>query len=150
MRTALAALLLATVAVATAAGERVHGASDRFADSEVRLVWGVLRGPDETATRLVIRVHDPLRRYRHVALDGIDPFTQARTRLVPPQALNRIADLDTPRAGVADWPSREVRLYRDDAELRADTPALAVYWLGVPDTTPEYADRAGLEARLGR
>jgi hypothetical protein len=56
--------------------------------------------------------------------------------------------LMTPRRTFADHPRREIRLYRTEGEWKADAPALTIYYLGVPDTTPEFASEAALASYL--
>ena len=53
------ALLLATSLPAPALAQalrEVHGAHDAWAEPGLALAWGVLRGRDETRTRVVVRV----------------------------------------------------------------------------------------------
>ena len=48
------------------------------------------------------------------------------------------------RADFADFPRTELRFWASWTE----SPALVVYYLGVPDTTPEFANEATLDAYL--
>ena len=41
-----------------------------------------------------------------------------------------------------------MHLYATESEWRARKPALTVYYLGVPDTTPEFTSQAALDAYL--
>ena len=43
---------------------------------------------------------------------------------------------------------REIRLYRTESEWKADVPALTIYYLGVPDTTPEFVSEPDLATYL--
>ena len=54
-----------------------------------------------------------------------------------------VFDLKTPRARFADFPRTEFRLWRSGAAPGAAPPALVVYYLGVPDTTPEMTQALG-------
>ena len=58
------------------------------------------------------------------------------------------ADVTGPRSGFADLPRREIHLYASEADWRARKPTLTVYYLGVPDTSPEFTSRAALDAYL--
>jgi hypothetical protein len=51
-----------------------------------------------------------------------------------------------PRSQYADFPRSEVRLYASPAAARANTPSLVVFYLGVPDTTPEFTSEEALHA----
>ena len=57
-------------------------------------------------------------------------------------------ELRAARAQFADLPRTELRFYATAAAAQADTPRLVVYFLGVPDTTPEFATEANLSAYL--
>jgi hypothetical protein len=47
-------------------------------------------------------------------------------------------------------PRREIHLYASQADWRIGGLGLTVYYLGVPDTTPEFTTEAALEAYLAR
>ena len=57
-------------------------------------------------------------------------------------------DARIPRAQFADFPRTEFRLYGSAPKSPGDAPKLVVYYLGIPDTTPEFASDAALEAYL--
>ncbi|HET7875092.1 MAG TPA: hypothetical protein VFN71_06160, partial [Methylomirabilota bacterium] len=61
-------------------------------------------------------------------------------------ALNDQADIRSPRASFGSYPRREIHLYRSAVDMRAHKPALTIYYLGVPDTTPEFKTKDGLES----
>lgn len=147
IRIALMALLLGapSAAAPAEAAREVHGASDGFAVAGAALAWAVLRGRDAADAQVVMRIEFDATRYAEVRIVGIDPFSRA-TRALPARSLAPGAiELRAPRAGFADWPRTEVRFRAPGAE----SPALVVYYLGVPDTTPEFADEVRLEAYLG-
>ena len=50
-----------------------------------------------------------------------------------------------PRPQYADFPRTELRFYSSGAGAE---PALVVFYLGVPDTTPEFATEANLNTYL--
>ena len=141
----LLAVLLGAAPPATAA-ELVHGADSTFAARGVVVLWAVLRGADEASTAVVLRVVQTERAYGAIAVDGIDPFTGRRVRVAPPAALARTYDLRVPRARFAEHPRTEIHLARAPEDLAARRPALTIYFTGVPDTTPELATEAALEA----
>jgi len=119
----------------------VHGVADAFARQGVALAWGVLRGKSETDTIVVIRVETSAPGYAFVSADGIDPFTQQRKSLRSPTRAGGGVDLEIPRAHFADFPRTE---FKFAAAESASAPTLIVYYLGVPDTTPEFPTRDAL------
>ena len=81
---------------------------------------------------------------------GIDPFTQRQQPLLPVTALAADIDVRVPRAHFADFPRTEVRLFGSADADGTGAPKLVVYYLGVPDTTPEFASASALESYLAQ
>ena len=118
----------------------VHGASDTFAGEGVAIVWGVLRGESEESTIVVLRLAADARRYRRVEVAGIDPFTRDTKIRFAASAIGAGLDVRLPRAGFADHPRTELRFSGGEA--------LLVYYLGIPDTAPEFTTAGALEAHF--
>jgi len=138
--------MLSLVSVSHAAQE-VHGTSDAFAGDGVAIAWGVLRGASEETTMIVMRIAGDSARYARVAADGIDPFTKERKAGPGPRAVADAAEFRIARKTFADFPRTELLFF--DAKSAPGAPAaLVVYYLGVPDTTPEFATEAALDAYL--
>src|SRR6266542_2659341 len=145
------ALVLAVLTLPLLAqGPVVHGADSVFTDPELGIVWGVLKNEAEERTMVVIRVSNPAGRYAYMTVEGVDPFTQRRVALVDGLPLGASIDIRTPRASFADLPRREIHLYASAADWRTGRSGLTVYYLGVPDTTPEFTTEAALESYLAR
>jgi hypothetical protein len=151
------ALYAATLGIGGYAGDdaraadlprEAHGSADVYSAPGVALAWGVLRGVDESATTVVVRIATDPRIYAMAAVVGIDPFTQSRQTRLAATNVDRAADLRVPRSSFADLPRTEFRFFRSAADAQADAPQLVVYFLGVPDTTPEFADSSALETYL--
>ena len=125
----------------------LHGHSDSFAGGGVAIAWGVLRGASEDSTAIVLRVAaDPVA-YSKLAADGVDPFTQRRQPVLAERPLAAQVDVRMPRAHFADFPRTELRFYAAGPSA-SSAPALTVFYLGVPDTTPEFTSEANLDASL--
>jgi hypothetical protein len=145
-----AAVAFAIALVAGAEPPRVaHGEADTYAARGVALAWGVLRdarGPD--AATVVVRIATDRDVYPLAAAMGVDPFTQARESRLAPTAAGGGIELRVPRARFADFPRTEFLFYDSAAAAQAAEPALVVFYAGVPDTTPEFASGAALDAHL--
>lgn len=142
MKRRLAALVLCLVATASGAAE-VHGKVDVFTAPGVALAWAVQRGSDEATTVVVIRVAVDPARFQAISVAGRDPFTRDEKVWMARTPIAGKADVRLARAGFGDFPRTELRLFGPGAK-----PELEVYYLGVPDTTPEFNDRAKLDAYL--
>ena len=125
--------------------QEVHGVADAFAQPGVVLAWGVLRGKSEADAIVVVRVETTAPAYAFVAADAVDPFTQQRKAVQAPIRASGGVDLRIPRATFADFPRTEFKFLADD---KAAAPALVVYDLGVPDTTPEFPTQEALSRYL--
>lgn len=140
MKPATVAGFCLALCAAFAHAQDVHGASDVFAGNGVAIVWGVLRGTTEESTIVTLRVVADARRYSHLEVAGIDPFTRVATVRFARTALGPALEVRLPRAGFADYPRTELRF--------SGAESLLVYYLSIPDTVPEFATAAALDAHL--
>ncbi len=152
----LGALLVTLGLLAGPAGaEEVHGKIDVFSAPGVKLAWAIARGPDEARTFVVVRMR-LAPGIGSVTVTGRDPFTKDQKVLehLDPRLRggdkrsggdNRSGDdivVRIPRASFSDFPRTEW------AFSGAGKEPLTVFYLGVPDTTPEFAEAARLDAYL--
>lgn len=133
---------------AAGAPRELHGMADTFAAPGLALAWGVLRGANEATTTVVVRIATDPEKYGRMDVVGIDPFSKQEQSLRPAMASTGMIDVREPRARFADFPRTEIRLHESEAAVRSGAPALTVFFLGVPDTTPEFASEEKLEAYL--
>ena len=147
-RRVAAAVLLAFAwsGAASAQVPQLHGADTVFVSPTVTIVWAVLRDPKQEQPLAIARVINTARLYDFVSIEGVDPFHGRRALVADGVVLNEQADIRSPRGSFADYPRREFHFYRTAADLRARRAALTVYYLGLPDTTPELRSEAGVEA----
>src|SRR5262249_42746225 len=124
----------------------VHGSADAYGSDGLKLIWAVLRGPNEAATVVVLRIAADPQRYPMVAVVGRNPFSQQAKPLLDAKATADGVELRVARSHFADFPRTELRFYGSAAAAQADAPQLVVYFLGVPDTTPEFASEDRLRA----
>lgn len=149
LRGLLIGALVCAAALSRAADPvEVHGASDIFAARGVAIAWGILRGASEEATLVVLRVAAETGKFSHIAVDGVDPFTRRRQALMAGQPFAGTIDVRIPRTRFADLPRSEIRLYGSPEALQRGAPSLLIYYLSIPDTTPEFATEGALVAYL--
>ncbi len=130
---------------AQAKEEALHGADGIFVSPDAAIVWAVLKQPTGDKATVWLRVVNANRKFGFVAIDGVDPFTKKRERIEAGKKLDVELRLSSDRDTFADLPSREIHFYRTEADLRANMAALTVYYLGVPDTTPEFSSVAMMD-----
>src|SRR5438552_4331016 len=126
----------------------VHGSSDMYSASGIALAWGILRGADEAKTIVVVRIVVDSNNYPLAAVTGIDPFTERKKTQLSATPVGSGLDVRLPRPSFGDLPRTEFRFFRSPADAETNAPQLVVYFLGVPDTTPEFADQVALDAYL--
>lgn len=143
---AAALLALAWTGAAPAQAPQLHGADTVLVSPTVTILWAVLRDPNQEQPLAIARVISTARSYEFVSVEGVDPFRERRAPVADGVVLNGQADIRSPRGSFADYPRREFHFYRTAADLRARRPALTVYYLGLPDTTPELSSEAAVEA----
>ena len=127
------------------AGNRARGQfAVRIANTQDRV--GRAKGVSEEATAVIIRVVNSSGAYQQVRLDGVDPFSKQRAALVATQPLTTQVDLIVSRAPalpniLAAKPScTEARRWQPIKD-----PSVTVFYLGVPDTTPEFTTAQAMD-----
>jgi hypothetical protein len=140
--------LLAFAAQVSAAPLSVHGSGDGFTTPGVKLAWAIARGANEASTFVVVRVATERAKYPWLAVVGVDPFTKAEVTRVPATMVDGRYDVRIPRSTIGDHPNSEFRFFASEVDARAGTPALVVYYHGIPDTAPEFADAGKLSQYL--
>ncbi len=119
-----------------------------FARADLKLGWAVDRSASEDQATVVIRLLNVAGVVEAVRVaDGVDPY-QHRVVLVDPRPFASETDLSIARSKFADHPSAEIHLFANENAALANNPALTVFYLGVPDTTPELPTAEGVRAYL--
>src|SRR4030095_14732781 len=112
---ALALYAVATAFVATGNAattpREMHGSADTFAAPGVALAWGILRGADENATTVVVRIVTDPAVFSEVAVTGSDPFTAEQKVMLPLAASAAIVNLRMSRAHFAAFPRTELQFH---------------------------------------
>lgn len=126
----------------------LHGSADIFSAPGVALAWAVLRGATEATTEVVIRIDADPGMFASLAVVGGDPFTKGERPILPLTSTAGGIDIRVPRAHFADFPRTELRLFASARPAPDAAPALVVFYLGVPDTAPEFPSATALEAYL--
>ena len=145
---ALLALAALATSVTAAPPREVHGVAEAYAEPGVAIAWAVPRGTNEATTLVVVRIVADPARYASVVAQGSNPFSERKQPLLSPTPTAGNVDLRAPRAQFADFPRSEFRFYGSSASVQPDAPSLVVFYLGVPDTTPEFATEAAMEGYL--
>ena len=148
----LAIAAIAALAVLPVLGaeppREIHGSGETYAGEGIALAWAVLRGSDEAATQVVVRIVADQERYPLIGAISRNPFTQKTKPLLGAIRSAGDVELRIARTSFAEFPRTEFGFYASPEAAKADEPRLVVYFLGVPDTAPEFAADAKLAAYL--
>jgi hypothetical protein len=123
--------------------QEVHGENSSFRGNGVAMVWVVLRGTSEEDTQVILRIVPAGGEFAAVSVDGVDPFTQQRREVFARRPLGNGVEVRTARATFADFPRREIHFYATSGQ-NAQEPGLTVYFMGLPDTSPEFSSEVAL------
>jgi hypothetical protein len=116
----------------------------------VAIAWGVLKTAVEEESQVVIRIAPLGESFASIRVEAVDPFTGRRQVVLEGRPLGKGLDVRSLRATFGDFPRREVHLYRTADDWQARRPTVTVYYLGVPDTTPEFSSEPALVAYLSQ
>jgi hypothetical protein len=151
-------LVLAWGSIAHAApegrGREIHGATDAFTADGVAIAWAILWAANAEDATVVMRIARDDKVHPALAVVAVDPFGGQSQVIRAPAAAPGIVDVPSPRRRYADFPRTEVKLYASATPAPAEAPALTIFYLGVPDTAPEFTTetrlRAWLDGRIAR
>lgn len=129
-------------------GQEVHGGNSVFSGPGVAIAWGVLKRAVEEQTEVVIRIIPLGQTFAYISVEAVDPFSRERRVVLPGRPLAGQLDVRSLRSTFADFPRREILFYRTADDWRSGKPVLTVYYLGMPDTTPEFTSETALFSYL--
>jgi len=70
-------------------------------------------------------------------VEAIDPFSKEKEWVVKEEELKRENSVKSIRSSFRDKTARRILFYRSRQAFEKENPDLVVYYLGVPDTSPE-------------
>lgn len=119
----------------------VHGSLDTFKGEGIALAWGILKnsqGKGPEADRVAIRIHALSKDWEALRIEGIDPFSGTRSTIYSALLSEAPLDLSLPRSHFDAFPRTEIHFFRSYTDLLENKPQWILYFVGVPDTTPEF------------
>jgi hypothetical protein len=125
-----------------------HGADSVFEGQGVAVLWAILKGPDEDHSWVYIRminsgVHPPL--FHSYSVQAVDPFSNEKEWVVNKMGWKKDNTVKASRSSFKDKSARRILFYRDTGEDPQEKPAMTVFYMGIPDTTPELLTETQLE-----
>jgi hypothetical protein len=132
-----------------AQGVEYHGADSTFQKEGLVLMWAVLRATNEASTQVVldiVKTSPAATRYRFYSVVAVDPFSgesRIEVEAAPLEEKNRILRA---RPDFQIFSNRRIFFFADKAGADLGQPELTVFYQGVPDTSPEFAELEPLES----
>ena len=136
---------------AFAQANEYHGADSVFTKNGIVIVWAIEKRGGDTSPLVYLRIActpEAAPAFRYYTLLAVDPFTSSTRPLAVGQPL---AELNTQTAEMSDfqsYSSRRILFFATEDDLRSNNPQMVVFYQGVPDTSPEFVEKAKLESYL--
>ena len=122
----------------TLAETEYHGADSVFEKEGIVILWAILKGQDEASSWVYIKiVNSGGNPYQIFSVEAIDPFSKEKEWVVKGQQLEKKNVVKSIRTSFRDKTSRRILFYQNTEALKKQTPDMAVFYMGVPDTSPE-------------
>ena len=78
-------------------------------------------------------------------MEAIEPFSKEKEWVVKEEELKRENSVKSIRSSFRDKTARRILFYRSRQAFEKENPDLVVYYLGVPDTSPEVLSEKEME-----
>jgi hypothetical protein len=145
----LVSVILITLAVPFAFGQQeYHGADSVFRMEGITILWAILKGPDEDRSWVQLKIVYPEEgnfRYQLFSVEAVDPFTGKKEWVVKGEKLGKENVVKSFRVSFRDMTGRRILFYRDSKELQDNRPPMTIFYMGIPDTSPELLTEKQVE-----
>jgi hypothetical protein len=147
---ALTLLFWFTMESSRAQGKReYHGADSLFEKEGIVILWAILKGPTEESSWVYIKIiHEKgdSGAFQIFSVEAVDPFSNQKEWVIKGEPLKRENTVKSIRASFREKTARRVLFYEKAEDLLKENPAMTVYYLGVPDTSPELMTEREIES----
>jgi len=143
----LIGMILAAWEISPALGQReFHGADSAFEKEGITILWAILKGPTEETSWVYIKIINSEKNpFRIFSVEAVDPFSKEKEWVVKGEELKKENSVRSIRSTFREKTSRRILFYRSRQAFKTDNPDIAVYYLGVPDTSPEVLSEKEME-----
>jgi hypothetical protein len=123
-----------------------HGADSVFKREGIMILWAILKGPTEESSWVYIKiVNSGKNPFQIFSVEAVDPFTKEKEWVIKRKKLEKENLLRSNRTSFRDKTARRILFYRSTEAFEKENPDMAVYYLGVPDTSPEVLSEKEME-----
>lgn len=125
-----------------------HGADSLFEKEGIAILWAILKGSTEENSWVYIKIiqtgQGPVS-FQFFGVEAVDPFSNQKEWVVRGEPLKKENITKSIRATFREKTARRVLFYKKAEDLSNENPAMIVYYLGVPDTSPEFMTERDIE-----
>ena len=123
-----------------------HGADSAFEKEGITILWAVLKGPTEESSWVYIKIINSGKSpFQIFSVEAIDPFSKEKEWVVKGERLAGANVIKGVRSSFRDKTARRILFYRSREAFENENPDMTVYYLGVPDTSPEFLSEKEIE-----
>jgi len=125
-----------------------HGADSIFEKEGIIMLWAILKGSTEENSWVYIKIiqtGEGPASFQLFGVEAVDPFSNQKEWVVKGEAFKKENMVKSIRASFREKTARRVLFYEKTEDLLKENPAMIVYYLGVPDTSPEFMTEREIE-----
>ena len=123
-----------------------HGADSVFEREGITILWAILKGPTEESSCVYIKILNSGKSpFQIFSVEAVDPFSKEKGWVVKGKKLEKENLIRGVRASFRDKTARRIFFYRSTETFEKENPGMTVYYLGVPDTSPEVLSEKEME-----
>jgi len=125
-----------------------HGADSIFEKEGIVILWAIFKGSTEETSWVYVKILSSgiaSISFPVFSVEAVDPFSNAKEWVVKGEYLKASQTVKSVRASFRDKTGRRILFYRSKGDYQAEKPAMTIYYLGVPDTSPEFLSEKEIE-----
>jgi hypothetical protein len=125
-----------------------HGADSIFEKEGIIILWGIFKGSTEETSWVYIKIIQTGKGpafFQFFGVEAVDPFSNQKEWVVKGEVFKKENMVKSIRASFREKTARRVLFYEKAEDLLKENPAMIVYYLGVPDTSPEFMTEREIE-----
>lgn len=126
--------------------EEFHGADSAFEREGITILWAILKGPNEETSWVYIKIINSGKNpFQIFSVEAVDPFSKEKEWVVKGEKLEEENVIKGIQSSFKDKTARRILFYLSTQAFEKENPDMAVYYLGVPDTSPEVLSEKEME-----
>jgi hypothetical protein len=125
-----------------------HGADSLFDKEGIVILWAILKGSTEESSWVYIKIiqtgGSPAS-FELFGVEAVDPFSNQKEWVLKGEPFKKENMVKSIRVSFREKTARRILFYAKAEDLLRENPAMIVYYLGVPDTSPEFMTEREIE-----